>query len=371
MKYNLKMTIKFLALIFFLTQNLFGQLSDKKSVNDLSDYELIQFISFNEGSPENIIKLDNNSEILFNCINGCTKENLNNKGIIFNESQLRLLKDWRLLKKEDNTYRTNFPILDISQTKILRENTKVIANKFGNILQNEIIKLKNVLKERNREQNIYSILFSYVIDGIWDEFEKKEMINEREVTTEHPFWDGEIWALFPKRDFHCGTNKISDKGIQLLVNWSSGTIKNMIPFVSDWKNLLKMFDNYVDFARVVDPKAKKVFEPFNLFNDEGIFTIPVIVENNNNKLFRICDEISDKIVSNVNNFMDLNALRERFHFKSNKQTLVIVYHEMMWDLLNYFENKNLITKPVAFSDPDNTKSEDISNLIFIVRSKDN
>jgi len=296
---------------------------------------------------------------------------LNNKEIKFNESQLRLLKNWRLLKKEDNTYRTNFPILDISQTKILRENSKVIANKFGNILQNAILKLKDILKERKREQNIYSILFSYVIDGIWDKYEKKEMIHKREVSAEHPFWDGKIWALFPKRDFHCGTNKISDKGIQLLVNWSPGTIKNMIPFVSDWKNLLKMFDDYVDSGRVLDPKAKKVFEPFNLFNNVGIFTIPVIIENNNNKLFRIYDEISDKIANNVNSFMDLNALRERFHFRSNKQTLVIVYHEMMWDLLNYFENKNLITKPVTFSEPGNTKPADISNLIFIVRSKNN
>jgi len=64
MKYNFKITIELLALIFCLTQNLFGLLSDKKSVNNLSDYELIQFISFNEGSPENIIKVDNNSGIL-------------------------------------------------------------------------------------------------------------------------------------------------------------------------------------------------------------------------------------------------------------------------------------------------------------------
>jgi len=369
MKNNFELVIKATIIVFFISQSLFGQKAEKPVQNNLNDYGIIQFISTTEGAPENIIKLDNNSQILYECINGCTREKLKNEGIHFNESQLRLLTNWRLLKKEKDTYQTDFPVLNFSQTKALREKTKIIAKNLGQILEEDVQKLEEELKQRNRAENIYSILFSYIIDGIWNKFEKRGLIDNREVTAEHPFWDGEIWALFPKRDFHCGTNKISDKGIKFLVNWSPRTIKNMIPFVSDWKNLIKMFDNYIDSGKVFNPKAKEVFESYNLFNDKGIFTIPIIVENDDDELFKVCDIISNKIAENVNKLMDLNSLTKQFNFSGNKQTLVIVYHEMMWDLLKYFEDKNLITKPVAFSDPENTKPQDISNLIFIVRSE--
>ncbi len=43
----------------------------------------------------------------------------------------------------------------------------------------------------------------------------------------------------------------------------------------------------------------------------------------------------------------------------------------MWDLLDYFENEGLITKPVAFADPDHTSPEDISSLTFFVKTVKN
>lgn len=41
----------------------------------------------------------------------------------------------------------------------------------------------------------------------------------------------------------------------------------------------------------------------------------------------------------------------------------------MWDLLNYFEEQNLIQKPIAFANPDKTESKDIAYLVFIVKGK--
>ncbi len=357
----------FLAVISVNAQNI--KSSDN---NDFTNYEIMQYITTTGGSPEQIIKMDNNSIILMNCIDGKNISQLRDAGINLNDSQIELLKDWRLLKKEKNIYRTNFQIIDTEQTEKLRKHTKTIASSLGNLLKNDIIELNDVLKKANREKNAYSILFSYVIDGlVWDEFEKQGMIDEKEVTIEHPFWDGEIWAISPKREFSCGTNTISDEGVKLSINWSKGALKNMLPFVSDWKNLSKLFDDYIKSGKVIDPDAKKAFAPYGLYNMDGLFSIPVIVEEKGNPLFDICRKITDDIIKKVRTEMHLNSLKKEFGFRDNKQTLIIVYHEIMWDLLDYFENEGLITKPVAFADPDHTSPEDISSLTFFVKTVKN
>ncbi len=111
----------FLAVISVNAQNI--KSSDN---NDFTNYEIMQYITTTGGSPEKIIKMDNNSIILMNCIDGKNISQLRDAGINLNESQIKLLKDWRLLKKEKNIYRTNFPIIEQSKLKNY-VNTKTIA----------------------------------------------------------------------------------------------------------------------------------------------------------------------------------------------------------------------------------------------------
>ncbi len=334
----------------------------------LDKYDISQYISTTGASPQNIINLDNNGDIILACISGKTIDQIKSMEIDFTASQIRLLKDWRLLKEENKILKTTFPILNADKTKKLRNHPKKISSYLGENLQDDIIHLTKELKSLQREKNIYSILFSYVIDGlVWDRFIEKEILKEREITVEEPFWSGVIWAVYPPRDFSCGTNSISDQGVSLNVNWSEKTIKKMIPFVADWKNLGKMFDDFLQKGKVEDENAKKVFSPFNLFNSSGQFTIPIIEEKKGNTLYEICFLISEKIAKEVPKLLNLSELKEAFDFRNEEQTLVIVYHELMWDLLNYFEEQNLIQKPIAFANPEKAESKDIADLVFFVK----
>jgi hypothetical protein len=334
----------------------------------LDKYNISQYISTIGASPQNIISLDNNGDILLACISGKTIDQIKSMEIDFTSSQIRILKDWRLLKEENKILRTTFPIINADKTKKLRSHSKKISSYLGQNLQDDIIHLTKELKSLQREKNIYSILFSYVIDGlVWDRFIEKEILKERKITVKEPFWNGVIWAVYPPRDFFCGTNSISDQGVSLNVNWSEKTIKKMIPFVADWKNLGKMFDDFLKKGKVEDENAKKVFSPFNLFNSSGQFTIPIIEEKKGNTLYEICFLISEKIAKEVPELLNLSELKEAFDFHNEEQTLVIIYHELMWDLLDYFEEQNLIQKPIAFANPDKAESKDIADLVFFVK----
>lgn len=333
----------------------------------LDKYDISQYVSITGASPQNIIDLDNNGEILLACISGLTIDQIKSIGIHFNASQIRLLEDWRLLKEKNNVLKTTFPILSAEKTRKLRKYSKGVSSSLGQILHNDIISLSKELKSLHRENNIYSILFSYVLDDlVWDIFIEKELLLEREITVEEPFWSGVIWAVYPPRDFSCGTNSISDKGISLNVNWSEKTIPKMIPFVADWVNFGQMFDDYMQKGKVEDENAKKVFSPFNLFNSSGEFTVPVIEEIDDNSLYGTCLLISEKISREVSTLVNLTELKETFDFRNEEQTLVIVYHEIMWDLLDYFEEQDLIQKPIAFANPEKAKSKNIADLVFFV-----
>ncbi|MDH4156549.1 MAG: hypothetical protein OEW00_04655 [candidate division Zixibacteria bacterium] len=335
----------------------------------LSDYDVIQYAMIDGFGPQNIMELDNNGEIVLACVNGTTEDELRKLGISFVQSQVTLLKTWRVLQLDGEVLRTAFPILDRARTEKLRAITRAAAPEVCRRLQPRVTKLTGTLESLGRQGNAYSILFAYVVDGmVWDVFEENNLVNKKHITADRPFWAGEVWAVYPPREFRPGTNSLSDKGVSLKVNWSEEAIPKMIPFLADWKNLLQILDDYINVGRVVDKQAKEVFAPFNLFDTSGRFTIPIVEETPDNQLFQICHALSHEIVDIAPGVLDLPGLTAAFGFRDEKQTVVIAYHELMWDLMDIFTELGLVQKPLAFADPDNSEPQDIADLVFIVKS---
>lgn len=333
------------------------------------DYRLIQFISSSGSTPQNIINLDNNGEIILACVNGKTREQLQTMGIQFVESQIKLLKTWRVLREENDVLKTSFPILDADAASRLRNYSASAVPSIDQKLRSGIMRFVAILDSIGRSENSYSILFSYILDDlVWNRFQEKGFLNDREITAEMPFWAGEIWAIYPPRDFSMGTNTVSDKGIELKVNWTEKAIPKMTPFVADWKNFARLFDDYVEKGRVENEEAKAVFSPFDLFDASGYFTVPIIVESKDNSLYSASIRIAEQVANEVPSLFDFSALTKSFNFRDNQQTLVIIYHELMWDLMDHWGNEGLISKPIAFLNPEKANPSDIGALVFIVRN---
>jgi hypothetical protein len=85
-----------------------------------NSYELSQFIVSAGQSPQQVTKLDNNGELLLACIEGKTRDQLRAAGARFAESQVELLKTWRLLEEQDSVLRTAFPILGDESPRVFR-----------------------------------------------------------------------------------------------------------------------------------------------------------------------------------------------------------------------------------------------------------
>ena len=341
-----------------------------RATNALKPYEIIQYATVPGRGPQNIMLMDNNGNILLACQQGATEGDLKRRGIAFTESQIVALETWRLLTEDNDTLKTMIPILDSAQTAQLRAYTRTVAAHVCDETVDLVRTLVKHLEAIHRSRNAFSIVFSYVVDGLtWRDLEAKKVLTERTISVETPLWAGEVWALYRPRTFECGTNSISDQGISIKVNWSDASIPKMIPFVADFKTLGRMFDDYALSGRVMDAKAMRVFGPFQLFDDKGQFTIPVIAETKSNKLYTVASALAQRITGIVINTLDLASLKERYNFRTDQQAFVIVYHEIMWDLMDAYEQKGLLQKPVAFADPSHARPSDISDLVFIVRQE--
>lgn len=349
----------------------FAQQNSVTFSNNLSEYRIIQYASVKGYSPKSIMNLDNNGELLIACRKGKTVNQLNETGLSILKSQLRLLELYNLISVNDQIVQTTVPILGTAEIKRIREISKNAGAVLLKVIQPDIERLLDILKTLRRERNTYSILFAYILDGIiWSDFESEKLVHPIEINVDNPFWSGEVWAYYPKRDFSCGTNNHVAGSSTFIVNWSQTANKFLRQFYEELSNYNDQFRRSVDKGYMDDPEILNAFAPFRIFDKDGHLTIPVIEANDDNELYQISRKISKKVAERIPSLISLKSITEEFAFRDIQQALVITYHEIMWDLMDEIENQGLISKPVAFTDPENARQEHLSDLMIVVKNKD-
>jgi len=357
--------------IFFLLSILTSVLWSGAKAQNLN-YNLNEINCFCKSqttTPPNIIKLDNNWELLLTLRQQKTKEQLDSTGVQYTDSQLRLLQAWRLLQRNNNdSYKTSIVILDSISTLKLRGYSMQLSVELSNVIKPTVLELISHLQKMNRDKNTYTILFSYALDGLtWDQFEKEELTEPREISLITPNWAGEFWTTYPKRDFACGTNSVTENGFSMSVNWTEKAIPKMIPFVTRFDLQGRILDDFINHGKLVDKEAMEVFETFNFFNDEGEFTVPIITENEDNNFYSTSMLICKQVTQFLKSEIDWEVVINEYDFKNTSQAVIILYHEMMWDILEILEGENIIEKPIAFKNPKQATPSNISDLIFFTK----
>ena len=77
--------------------------------------------------------------------------------------------------------------------------------------------------------------------------------------------------------------------------------------------------------------------------------------------------IANIIVQYLNNNIDYSKVLANYPNIEKDHAITILYHEIMWDILDIMERAGQIKKPVAFGKPNLAKPEDLKDLIFIVK----
>jgi len=167
----------------------------------------------------------------------------------------------------------------------------------------------------------------------------------------------------PKREFSCGTNSLSSGDFSISVNWSDNSKISVLSY----KMLREFLDDYKLNGRVTKPEIFKAFEKNDLFSKTGVLQIPVIKADSSNVIYMQSKSIALKVVDYLENRIDYSLILPDYSGLTKGQKITILYHEIMWDILDLMEEKGQIKKPIAFSDPEAATSEDLKDLIFIVK----
>lgn len=324
-------------------------------------------------SPNAIARLDNNEQILLACSepDGRTPKQLEAAGVPSTQSQLQLLSHFRLLRQEGRSYRTAFPLLDEGKTARLREQMKSAAVAAAPRLKEQVRALKKTLRDVGREGNTYTILFSYVLDGmVWDRFAEKGHPTRGD--GDDPLWSGVFWMLCPPRGFRSGTNSLSKGNTTFKLHWSDAARQQLRPFLSNWGMTRRMALEIIERGRVTSPDLLKAFAPYGIFDRSGRSLLPMIEERSGNPLFAASAKLSQRVAELFLQQIDLDRLAREHSLPDKRHALVIGYHEWMWELVDRTEREGLVRRPALFQpepkDPRKARPEPVGELMFLVRS---
>jgi hypothetical protein len=353
------MKIKFCALLLFVLifTNAFSQ-------NAIKDYEYICYCTLIGANPRDIIQTGNNWDLLLALKDGKTTEELDKSGIKYSQKQLDVLQAINFIKKQDGKYYSLITILNSKETSEIRSLTKDISAKIYLQIHNDYVSFYSSLKEEGFEKNTYTLFFSYIMDNlVWQKLETENAIPKQKITAETPVWDGTVWFLQTKRNFSCGTNSSSFENLNIALNWSDYSGISISDF--DGNVMEAILKDYKKNAIITDTSLRNLLLNYDLCKQSGKLRFPVIKNDTSDKINVFSERIANTIADYLMKDIDFSGILNKYHIKSKSDAIIILYHEIMWDILDDMEAKGQLKKPVAFSQPKNCKPTDIKDLIFI------
>ncbi len=183
--------------------------------------------------------------------------------------------------------------------------------------------------------------------------------------------------------------KVTDSQLMLLqamrfIDYDDGTIKTTMPIFGA-KEKQSLIPSLRQLAQDITPdlrndilQLKEILTsqgyPDHMFSvlfscvvdEQGRMTVPVIEMKMEDPVFLVCQTLASKIVNFMNQNLDLEALQKEFGFSEKEAAFVVVYHEWMWEFMEYLVGKGLIQKPLAFEQPELAGKKDIGKLLFVI-----
>lgn len=333
------------------------------SQNKQSDYEQFYYVSISGTHPQQIIELGSNWEIIEAFKDAGNLSKLDELRIEYTMKQIEVLVALNLLKFENNIYRSKITILNKLEIEEIQLIAKDIAlNIVKNIKKDFLVLNKNII-EKEYSKNTYTIFFSYIMDNlVWNLLEKNKILPENNLTAETPIWSGTIWFNITKRDFMCGTNSTVDSNYIFATNFTGNSPLNSV--IIEKSTILK---EIILNSKIEDIGLRDSLVPYGICDIQGNLKIPFISKETTPEIYKTSNLISQQIYDYIVNRIDYSEFETKYNMQSKGDAIIIIYHDIMWQILDVLENENLLTKPIAFSNPNMAKKNDLKDLLLIYK----
>ena len=319
-------------------------------IRPYNQWEATQFVAVNGHQPEDYVMPDNNWEILYNLRTPHTQTELREMGIKCSDSQLLLLEVGGLISKTKGKWKTTIPILDKEQTNSLRSLSKGIAESMYAKTKADFTSLTQTITDMGFKNNAFSLVFSYLLDGrMWTKLVLFEDVNN------HTSWSGCYWVLYePRNNLACGTNGFGEQNL-ILTYINSG--------IAPGNNIMdRCADEITKFGKITDTQLISQLKPYGLIDNNGNVLFPIIKKQQDS-----FHQITEKLVNSISTELKNNcgSLTTRYGIDDEKVAMVILYHEVMWSLVDNLIQDKVISIPAIFKDEKVNKNR-LNEVLFFI-----
>lgn len=337
-------------LLLFTLLSVTTMIKAQISIRPYSEWEATQFVAVNGHQPEDYVKPDNNWEILYNLRTPRTQAELREMGIKCSDSQLLLLEVGGLVSKTKGKWKATIPILDKEQTNSLRSLSKEIAESMYVKTKADFISLAQTISEMGFKNNVLSLVFSYLLDGkMWTKLVLFEDVDN------YTSWSGCYWVLYESRNgFACGTNGFGEQNL-ILTYINSG-------IAPDNDIMDHCADEIAQFGKVTDAKLVSQLKPYGLVDDNGDVLFPII-KKRQDRFHQITEKLVNSISAELKN--NCGSLASQYGIDNEKVAMVMLCHEVMWDLVDNLIQDRIIFTPAIFKDEESNK-ERLNEVVFFI-----
>lgn len=327
----------------------------------LDKWDHTSFVAYTRLHPMQIVRADNNWQLLWALRSGQTLAALKADGVPYTESQLLLLRDAGMIQRtQEGRWRSCLPILDSLQTSTLRAEAKATAGLIYPEIEEGLRNLAALLDKQGFAANTYVILFSHLLDGtIWDEFDRRKITS---TLPEYPGWEGHVWFCYPKyAGFRPGTNTYPiDEHHTLNVCWAEGD-----PAFTDQIADQSVIQALEQVLRHGSPDSLAATQALSL-TDGRQLTIPVI--SRSGPAGKALQKLTRELCQSFLRHTDMRGIEATIATQERSLAVLVFYHEVMWQLNRQLLEATIVPLPKIFADPTHAQPRDMAALCFITRN---
>jgi hypothetical protein len=318
----------------------------------------------NGTSPTLILGLDNNLEICLALREPKSVSELRSAGVQVTESQLILLRLWRLIERTDEgTLRCSVPIIEPPVTTELETLAASVSNTLLEAVAPDIDGYVELVNEAGWSESAYTLLGSYVLDGlVWSALESLRAIESADaskIPTGSEHWSGVTWITLPPQAHKLGTNSYPMDSGTLAMAWTPASLRAQEELRKQGlrEELTAMASGRLGSKGV----HGETLEQLGLV-DGGIPAVPIIRTDSS-----ICAASGELALEVARVLVGLDAFRQMIRVTGATNpsvALIMAYHWVYPRLMSRLEDRGL-ARPPAF---DGVAGASLGPTLYVVES---
>lgn len=353
---NRNVNALFVILIAFTLAfvNCGGDSSKKAEIPDLNLREKLLYFSGGHAKKSikfNLLKDSINNGIALLCVDGASPDHLKKSGMDDLEQRLDVLVKGNVLYRNavDGKYYISFPVFVGKKRKELAEIVNKAADKLVPTVESMITRLGEVLKYR--EDMLFHVLWSRVIDCIWREAWELEFPGEK--------YPRVGWVIYPEHPFAVGTNYYSMPGDGgMAATWSNHFYEHLAVFEK-----LRFEMHQAAWARgVKEDQVKPKMIEYGIFDwDKGFSVFSFHYGDSMDRLF---DNMTREYAAALKGIFDYKTLGRKFNIAYD-ELFIVILHETAYAVFEKLHKAGKLEVPgilIGEGEKDKTKANLLISL---------